>query len=55
MLSINNSRVEMGGAKVRDFLKTKSSLFLEWGEGQTHRDCFSQTDSLFLKDWLVQA
>ena len=26
-----------------DFLKTKSSLFLEWGEGQTHRDCFSQT------------
>lgn len=38
-----------------DFLKTKSSLFLEWGEGQTHRDCFSQTDSLFLKDWLVQA
>ena len=24
MLSINNSRVEMGGAKVRDFLKTKS-------------------------------
>ena len=38
-----------------DFLKTKSSLFLERGEGQTHRDCFSQPDSLFLEDWLVQA
>ena len=25
MLSINNSRVEMGGAKVRDFLKIKSN------------------------------